>query len=177
MLSIYSFKSLVKRYRESQGGEITNYAMNYNYMEYIQGRSTPLIDRMEMFYECRLQDVLPKPAFRVEEEPKPIKPAKPIKPKHDFENIDEFVLPYAKNKVNKSQTNEYASKMGKKFFIGQCTYHDDTLYYVKGYSFFCCCCRYTNNKAEIKRTVQRLIDSSRQAAQKSTVKGNNCEPA
>ncbi len=166
-MNYFNFKSLVNQYRSACKVEITGFALKYNFICYTKGESTPLLEKMEIFFDKPLSDCILR---NIDSVPKNEVTRGHVRRK-DFTNIQDDILDIALNGKSKQETSEITRMSGKEFFIDHCRKHGQTLFRVRleGEPIsFCCICKYGHwREPEITQSITEFLNSL-QTAQKAS---------
>ncbi|MBF6833671.1 hypothetical protein QPK82_13575 [Acinetobacter baumannii] len=171
-MSYFAFKALACRYREASNTEISAFAMQTSYTEYLKGNKTVLLRKIENYFEKSIDECLTNSRAKIEDSENTRKKQSHAW-KKDFSNVHESILDPSKNSSLKLETALIAKENGKEYFLEKCHRHGETLFRIRSSTkpsknaSYCCICKYGYKREdEIKRAIKKFLDS-RQAAPKN----------
>lgn len=171
-MSYFAFKALACRYREASKSEISAYAMQSSYSEYLKGNKTVLLKKIEGYFDKSIDECLAINKAKIEDSEK-TRTRQSHAWKKDFSKVHELILDPSKNSALKQETTSIAKREGKEYFIENCHRHGETLFRIRNCTTlsknpsYCCVCKYGFKRLdEINSAIKKFLDS-RQAALKN----------
>lgn len=167
-MSYFAFKALACRYRDASNTEITAFAMQSSYTEYLRGNKTVLLTKIEDYFEKPIDECLAINRAK-NEDLECTRKKQSHAWKKDFSNVHESILDPEKNSGLKQETALVAKENGKEYFLETCHRHGETLFRIRTSAkpsknaSYCCICKYGfRREGEIKSAINKFL-ASRQA--------------
>ena len=167
-MNYFQFKNVVAFYRRTNPCEITNYALRHNYIEWVRGNKTALVQKIERKYNKPINEIL---NFNKSIEVVPTKPQRADDTYGtgvDYRDMSllEKILHPSLNGKDKTCTYRRAFQEGKLYVILNCDKHGRALHRItvrdhcrwkNNYSGCCLHCRSLRSRNSDKR-IQDLKD-------------------
>lgn len=127
IITINSFRSAVRTYRENTQDEVSEYALKTSYLELSKGRKTILVKKMEQFFSKPIENVIARSIPK----DKPFDPNKSNGTdgiNYQDPKLLEQILDPKYNGATKGLTYQIAVNKGKLFAILDCAEHGEALH-------------------------------------------------